>query len=94
MRYWRLETKSIVLKARSTILGILGISKTGLSAQLFKWQLSCTHLLKEQYYFVSLIFMQNLGINPRFGTGRIFTHFGDRGEGDVRTKSDGETNQG
>jgi len=36
-----------VLKARTTILGILGtlgIFKTGLSAQLFKWQLSCTHL--------------------------------------------------
>jgi hypothetical protein len=50
MRYCRLETKSIVLKARSTILGILGtfgilgIFKTELSAQLFKWQLSCTHL--------------------------------------------------
>jgi hypothetical protein len=53
MRYCRLETKSIVLKARSTILGILGILgtfgilgifKTKLSAQLFKWQLSCTHL--------------------------------------------------
>jgi hypothetical protein len=50
MRYCRLGTKSIVLKARATILGILGtlgilgIFKTGLSAQLFKWQLSCTNL--------------------------------------------------
>jgi len=34
----------IIALLNAKILGILGIFKTGLSAQLFKWQLSCTHL--------------------------------------------------